>query len=95
MRLLAIALLSLVASLFGACHFWPENLMPLAESIAKQVSGEATAWLAAGNIVLIDVARSPVYRAPRSELETLATETAEQAIEYVDAALESIAISFH
>ncbi|MBT8049033.1 MAG: hypothetical protein HKN57_03310 [Xanthomonadales bacterium] len=67
----------------------------MAESIAQQVSGETTAWLVGRNVVVIDVASSPLYRADPLELETMATDIAKQTIAFSTAPLESIAITFH
>jgi len=85
----------LVALLIGACDFWPKDLETLAKSISKQVSGNTTAWLVAGDVVVIDVAGSPYYRQDQSEQEALATDIAEQTVAYIAAPLESIAITFH
>ena len=95
LRLISIVLALLAAILISACDLWPKELEPLAASISQQVSGETTAWLVGGEILVIDVADSPVYRAPQSELEELATGIAEQAIGYTSAPLESITITFH
>ena len=95
MRLLSVKLTFLTAILVSACDFWPKDLESLAESISQQVSGEATAWLVSGDIVLIDVANSPSYQEAQTELEALATEIAKQTIEYSAAPLESIVITFH
>lgn len=67
----------------------------MAESISRQVSGETTAWLVGGDIVVINVASSPFYRADLPELEALATDIAEQAIAVSPTTLESIAVTFH
>jgi hypothetical protein len=85
----------LAALLLSACHFVPDDLEPLAESIGEQVSGEATAWLVGGDVVLIDVAGSPLFGVTGPELETVAAGIAEQAIDYTDAALVSVAVTFH
>jgi len=95
MRIPAFTFVVLAAILLGACDFWPKDLESLAESISRQVSGEATALRVAGDIVLIDVAGSPRYTAAPEELETLATEIAAQAIAAQDAPLESIVVTFH
>ena len=81
--------------LVSACDFWPQDLAPLAESIEQQVSGETRALRVGGDIVLIDVSHSPLYRTARPDLEATATEIAEQAIAYVAVPLESIVITFH
>lgn len=94
-RFPAITLVVLAAMLIAGCKFWPRDLEPLADSISRQLSGETTAWLAAGDVVLIDVAGSPSYWAPQEELEALATGIAEQAIGFIGVELESIAIAFH
>jgi hypothetical protein len=95
MRGLSIVLGLLVAILVSACDLWPKELKPLAASIQRQVSGDTTAWLLGGDVVMINVTGSPSYRKPRSELEALATGIAEQAIEYSAAPLESIVITFY
>lgn len=95
MRTAVLPLMLFTATLLAGCEFWPRDLEPLAESISRQVSGETTAWLAAGDVVVIEVAGSPLYRAPEAELEAVATGIAEQAIGYIEVNLESIAITFH
>ena len=95
MRFLVIKLIFLAAILVSACDLWPKDLQPLAESITKKVSGETTAWLVSGDIVVIDVAGSPLYRQSQPELEVLATEIAGQAIAFSATPLESIVITFH
>jgi len=94
-RYLSFMFVLLAAVLVGACDFWPRDLEPLAESISEQVSGKTTAWLVAGDVVVIDVAGSPYYRQDQPELETLATDIAEQTVAFVSAPLESIAVTFH
>ena len=91
MRFLSTKLVLLAAVLVSACDFWPRDLEPLAESVSRQVSGEATAWLLGGDVVVIDVTNSPLYRAVQPELEAQATAIAEQAIAFIEAPLESIA----
>jgi len=95
MRLLSIPLVFLVAILVSACDFWPKDLKPLAELIGQQVSGETTAWLVGGDVIVITVASSPFYQATQQELEAQATEIAEQAMGFTEAPLESIAITFY
>jgi hypothetical protein len=95
LRYLSFTGVLLAAILAGACDFWPRDLEPLAQSISKQVSGNATAWLVAGDVVVIDVAGSPFYRHDQQELETLATDIAEQTVAFVSAPLESIVVTFH
>lgn len=95
MRLLSILTCLLATTVVSACDLWPRDLQPLAESITRQVAGETTAWLVGGDVVVIDVAGSPLYRADRAELEISATEVAAQAIAFSSAPLESIVITFH
>lgn len=95
MRFGSIKLCFLLVVLVSGCDLWPEDLEPLAESITQRVSGETTAWLVGGDVVVIDVASSPLYRTDPLELETLATEIAEQTVAYSTAALEGIVITFH
>lgn len=95
MRIPSITFALLAVLLLSACDFWPRELKPLAESITQQVSGETTIWLVARDVVIIDVAGSPLYRTTRPELETVATDMAEQAITFTSSPLESIAITFH
>lgn len=95
MRIVALSFLPLAAILCTACDFWPKDLGPLATSISRQVSGETTAWLVSGDILIVDVANSPLYRADQSELEGVATGIAEQAVGDIEAPLESISITFH
>ena len=94
-RFLVVSLTILTAMLAAGCEFWPRNLEQLAQSIGQKVSAETTAWLAGGDVVVIDVAGSPLNRAPRDELEIVATGIAEQAIAFVDVPLESVVVSFH
>jgi len=94
-RFFPLILAFLVAVLVGACDFWPKDLKPLADSISRQVSGETTAWLVSGDVVIIGVAGSPLYRQQRAELVAVATDIAEQAVAYIPTPLESIAITFH
>lgn len=95
MRFLSIMLGFLAAIFLSACDLWPQDLEALAESVSERVSGETTAWMVGGDVVVIDVAGSPLYRAAPLELETLATEIAEETIVFSPAPLESIAITFH
>ena len=95
MRFISVMLWLLATIFVSACDFWPKGLEPLAESITQQVSGETTAWLLGGDVVAIDVASSPLYRADPLELEALAIEIAEQTIAFSSAPLESIAVTFH
>lgn len=95
MRVLSVILWFLTAFLVSSCDLWPQGLGPLAESISQQVSGETEAWLVGGDVVVIEMASSPHYRTDPVELETLATEIAEQTVAFVSAPLESIAITFH
>jgi hypothetical protein len=59
------------------------------------VSGETTAWLVSGDVVVIDVAGSPLYRQGQPGLEVIASDIAGQVVTFVPAPLESIAITFH
>jgi len=95
MRFLSLTLAIMAAILAGACDRWPTELGPLAESISREVSGEANAWLVGGDVLVIDVANSPRYRAARSDLENLASGIAAQAIAYSASPLESVVITFH
>lgn len=95
MRFLSINLAFLAVLLISACDFWPRDLKPLAESISQQLSGEATAWLVSGDVMLIDVAGSPSYWKAPPELQALATGIAKQAIAFAAAPLESIMVTFH
>jgi hypothetical protein len=95
LRFRSVPLSLLLVFLVSACDFWPKNLDQLAESINARVSGRTTAWLVSGDIIVIDVAGSPLYSAAEPDLEAVATEIAEQAIGVSEAQLESIAITFH
>lgn len=79
----------------SGCDYWPEELRPLAESISRQVSGETIAWRVGRDVVVINVANSPLYHDQPEALETIATGLATQAIEYCEVTLESVAITFH
>jgi len=95
MRFLPVTIVLIVAIMVGACDLWPKDLKPLAASISQQVSGETTAWLVGGDVVVINVASSPLYREGQATMEATATDIAEQAIAYIAAPVESIAITFH
>jgi len=95
MRNLRFALAALAALLLSACDFWPRELEPLAESVAEQVSGATTAWLVGGDVLLIDVAGSPLYAQPLPDLERSASGLADQAVAFTTGPLESIVITFH
>lgn len=95
MRFLSVKLVLLLALLVSACDFWPRQLEPLAETISRQVSGETTAWLLGGDVLVINVEGSPAYRANQPELEALAAGIAEQAVASAAAPLESIVITFY
>jgi hypothetical protein len=85
----------LIIILVSSCDYWPEDLEPLANSISQEVSGEATAWRVGGDVVVIDVANSPLYRGKSADLEAVATGIAEQAVAFVAAPLESVSVTFH
>jgi len=85
----------LLTALVSACDFWPRDLEALAESIGQQTSGEATAWLVGGDILLITVTGSPLFQADPSELETQAIAIAEQALSIDPATIESMVITFY
>ena len=95
MRLTTIILACLAAVVLAACDFWPRNLEPLAQSIAEQVSGDASALLLGGDVLVIDVSGSPLYQHDPPALEAHAAAIAEQAIAFSTAPLESIAITFY
>ena len=95
MRCLSLMLYLLTAVMLSACDFWPEELKPLADSISQQIGGETTAWRVGGDMVVINVANSPVYTAEPPELESLAAEIAAMAIAHSPGPLESIALTFH
>ena len=85
----------LAAVLTSACDLLPNQLKPFEESLEQQLSGDATVWLLGGDVVIIDVSGSPSYRMQETELGGLATEIAEQAMEYAGKPLESIVVTFH
>lgn len=95
MRPLSVTFVFAAVILVSACDFWPRDLESLANSISQQVSGETTAWLVGGDVVVIDVAGSPLYHADPPQLERSATDLAEQTTEFSAAPLESILITFH
>lgn len=95
MRFLSVKLVLLLALLVSACDFWPRQLEPLAETISRQVSGETTAWLLGGDVLVINVEGSPAYRATQPQLEALAAGIAEQAMAFAAAPLESVVITFY
>lgn len=94
MRLPASMLGVLGAILLGGCDFWPRELDTLAESIGRQSAGEVNAWLLGGDFVVIDVARSPLSRQPRTALAAVAADFAGQAVAAVPAPLESVVVTF-
>lgn len=94
MRNFFIVSLCLAAILASACDLLPHQLKPFEESLEQQVSGDATVWLVAGDVLIIDVSDSPSYWMQETELGNLATEIAEQAMDYVGRPLESIVITF-
>ena len=79
----------------SGCDYWPEQLEPLADLIMQDVSGETTAWLVEGDVVVINVANSPLYRESLAELEAAATVIAAQAVEFMPEPLESISVTFY
>jgi hypothetical protein len=95
MRILSVSLVLLISVMVSACDFWPKELKLLAELISQEVSGETTVWLISGDVLVINVAGSPLYLAAQQDLAASATEIAEQAIGFTKAPLESIAITFH
>lgn len=95
MRSGTLVLYALTAILISACGFWPEELEPLAASITREVSGEATAWRLGGDVVVINVANSPLYRKDSAELQTAATDIAAQAIAFAAVPLASVSVTFH
>ena len=95
MRFFSVKLLLLSTILVGACDLLLSELGPFADSVSQQVSGETTAWLMGGDVVVIEVAGSPLYQANQPELEAQATRIAEQAIEFTESRLESILITFY
>jgi len=76
--LIFLTIVFLMTSMVSACDFWPRDLKPLAESISNKVSGETTAWLVDGDVVVIGVAGSPFHLHKRSESEVLATDIAKR-----------------
>ena len=88
-------LAALLALLLSACDWWPRGLEPLAESIGQELSGDTEAWLVGGDIAVINVAGSPAFEQPESELEALAMELAEQTIEFVESPLEAVTVTFY
>ncbi|MGB5494742.1 MAG: hypothetical protein WBM97_09720 [Sedimenticolaceae bacterium] len=95
MRTFFFVLLCLTAVLTGACDLLPNQLKPFEETLEQQLSGDATVWLLGGDVVIIDVSGSPSYRMQETELGGLATEIAEQAMEYAERPLESIVVTFY
>jgi hypothetical protein len=95
MRTFFFASLCLTAVLTSACDLLPNQLKPFEEALEQQLSGDATVWLLGGDVVIINVSGSPSYRIQETELGGLATEIAEQAMEYAERPLESIVITFY
>lgn len=90
-----VALGALLTLLLAACDFWPRDLEALAKSIGQELSGEATAWLLGGDMVMIAVAGSPAFGYGEAELEAVAEDLAGQAMEAVPAPLEAAVVMFH
>ena len=59
------------------------------------MSGEAIAWRVGKDVVVVNVANSPLYHGSPEDLETTATGLAAQAIDYCEVPLESVAVTFH
>jgi hypothetical protein len=95
MRFLSIMPWLLTAIVVSGCDSWPRNLESFADSVAGQVSGDTTAWLVSGDVVVIDVANSPLYQSAPAELEAVATDIADQAIAFLPTPLESAVVTFH
>lgn len=95
MRSRTIVFCFLCIVLVGACDLWPKRLESLANSIERNVSGEVSAWRVGENVVVINIANSPLYSEGRTELETAATGIAAQAITASEVPLESISVTFH
>lgn len=95
MRLFTISAVFLLAVLVSACDYWPRDLEALSESIGEQTSGDATAWLVGGDILLITVTGSPLFRAEPAQLEARATGVADLSMAFAPAPLESIVITFY
>lgn len=85
----------LLLVLLSACGYWPEELEALASALTEQMSAETTAWRVGRDVVVIDVAGAPLFRASDSEAESAATEMAAQAIAYVEVPLSGVSITFH
>jgi len=79
----------------SSCALWPKELKPLAKSISQQTGGEATAWLLGGDVVVIDVANSPLYQETERDLEYIVNGIAEQAAQFPSTPIVSMAITFH
>ena len=47
--------------LMSGCHFWPEHLESLGESISGQVSGEAIAWRVGGDVVVVLIEHTDLF----------------------------------
>lgn len=95
MQLRSVLPLLMAAILLSACDLWPRELKSLADSITKQVSGETVVWLAGGDVVVINIAASPLYQEEQTVLEAVATDIAKETVGFVEVPLESIAITFH
>lgn len=85
----------LVVISLSSCGFWPEELKPLAESISQQVGGEAMAWRVGKDVVVINVANSPLYQEPLEELQSVAADIAAQAVAFASVPITSVAVTFH
>lgn len=95
MRFPSLILVMVLAAALSGCDFWPRELDTLAQSVARQVSGETTVWRVGGDVVVIDVAGSPLYGGSDADLEAAARDIAGQAVAASVEPLESIAVTFH
>ena len=82
-------------ALLSACDLWPKELDALADSVSRKVSGETTAMLLGGDVVVLEIAGSPLYSESAPVLEAAAMDIAAQAVDAVEAPLEGIVIGFH
>lgn len=95
MRLLPVTLGLLMAFVLSACDWWPKELKPVAESISKQVNGEATVWLMGGDALVVYIENSQSHQGAQPALQAVASEIAELALASVSTPLESIIITFY
>ncbi len=79
----------------GACGWFPEKLHALEKSLVDQGLGDAEAWRVGKDVVVVDLAHSPVFRFSPTDINATGLDIAVQALEHVDRPVSSLSITFH